>query len=161
MSHVISRDGQRPTALGSVAGASSATSSSTTPLRSPWRWLASALLLVAAGSHVPLIQEHLVEAPYIGVLFILLAVVCTTLAAIVVIADTVPVWVAAGVVTALAITAFLLSRTVGLPGLGDDVGNWTEPLGFPALGSELLVAVLAVLVVRHRGSPVVGHQLDV
>ena len=43
----------------------------------------------------------------------------------------------------LAVTAFLASRTVGLPQLADDVGNWTEPLGFPALVSESLVVALA------------------
>ena len=64
-----------------------------------------------------------------------------------VVADTTLVWVASAVVTALALAGFLLSRTVGLPQIGDDIGNWTEPLGFPAVGAEALVVVLAGLVV--------------
>ncbi len=96
---------------------------------------------------MPLISEHLEEAPYIGVLFILLAIVCAVLAVLVVVADTTLVWVASAVVTALALAGFLLSRTVGLPQIGDDIGNWTEPLGFPAVGAEALVVVLAGLVV--------------
>ncbi len=47
----------------------------------PSHWMASLLLLVAAGTHVPLIQAHLQEAPYIGWLFIALTAVCIALSA--------------------------------------------------------------------------------
>ena len=141
MSHVSSRAGSPPMSVATSGGTSAA------PLRSPWRWLASFLLLVAGAAHVPLISEHLEEAPYIGVLFMLLAIICAVLAVLVVVADATLVWVASAVVTALALAGFLLSRTVGLPQIGDDIGNWTEPLGFPAVGAEALMVVLALLVV--------------
>jgi hypothetical protein len=118
-------------------------------LRSPWRWVGAVLLLVTAGTHVPLIPEHLEEAPYVGALFIALAVVGVALAVLVVLWDTPLAWVASGVVTLLAVLAFLLSRTVGLPEIGDDVGNWTEPLGFPAVGAEVLTVVVALVVLTH------------
>jgi hypothetical protein len=41
------------------------------------------------------------------------------------------------------VVAFLASRTVGLPQIGDDVGNWTDPLSFPAVTAEVLMVVLA------------------
>ncbi len=44
--------------------------------RTPAQWCASFLLLVAAGTHVPLIEDHLEEAPYVGWLFIALCVTC-------------------------------------------------------------------------------------
>lgn len=103
----------------------------------------AATALVAAAAHVPVTGEHLREAPYIGVLFIALEVALVVLAGLVLVSTSRLVWSAAAVVPALAIVAYAVSRTVGLPQIGDDVGNWTEPLGFPALASEVLMAVLA------------------
>src|SRR5689334_8267602 len=102
-----------------------------TTYHSPWRWPAALLLLVTAGVHVPLIPEHLEEAPYVGWLFVALTVVSVVLAVVLVRRDTSLAWLACGVVTTLAVLAFLASRTVGLPELSDDIGNWSEPLGVP------------------------------
>lgn len=123
-------------------------------LRSPLRWLCAPALLATAGLHLPLVPEHLEEAPYVGVLFIALAVACTALAVLVVLRDRPVVWAASGLVALLAIAAFLVSRTVGLPQIGDDVGNWTEPLTFPALAAEAVTVVLAVLALRRAAGGV-------
>ena len=120
---------------------------------SPAQWAASFLLLVAGAAHLPLISEHLEEAPYIGWLFIGLASVCFVLAVVILFVDHAGVWVVSGLVCFAALVAFLASRTIGLPQIGDDVGNWTEPLGFPAVASELLMAVLAYVHVRNRRTP--------
>ena len=60
-----------------------------------------------------------------------------------------------GVIKALAArVAFVVSRTVGLPQIGDDIGNWTEALGYPALAAEGVVAVVsAMTLVRARRHP--------
>ena len=120
--------------------------------RSPSQWVASALLLVAAGTHVPLIAEHLEEAPYVGLLFIALSVVCVALAAVILLADSDTVWILGGATCLAAVVAYLASRTVGLPQIRDDVGNWTEPLGIPAVASEAALVLLAGvhLVGAHR-----------
>jgi hypothetical protein len=117
---------------------------------SPAHWCASLLLLVAAGTHIPLIQDHLEEAPYVGWLFIALTVVCVVLAVAILFVDDASVWVLSGVTCFAAVVAFLASRTIGLPQIGDDVGNWTEPLGLPAVASEALMAVLAYVHLRPR-----------
>jgi hypothetical protein len=117
---------------------------------SPDQWGAAILLLVAAGTHVPLIREHLEEAPYVGVLFIALSVVCTALAAAMLFLERPALWMLSAVVCLAAVVAFLASRTVGLPQIHDDIGNWTEPLGFPALAAEAWVPVLAYLHLRER-----------
>ena len=122
-------------------------------LHSPWRWPTAALLLLTAAVHVPLIGEHLEEAPYVGVLFILLAIACLLLAAAILVADAPVMWAASGVVSVLALVAFLASRTIGLPLLGDDVGNWTEPLGYPAVASEAVCAALAAMVLKRARRP--------
>lgn len=113
------------------------------PSRSPSQWMASALLLVAAATHIPLIPAHLEEAPYVGVLFIALSAVCVALAGMILVLDTNAVWLLSGATCLAAVVAFLASRTVGLPQIGDDIGNWTEPMGVPAIASEVLLVVLA------------------
>jgi hypothetical protein len=121
--------------------------------RSPAAWCASFLLLVAAGTHIPLIRMHLEEAPYIGWLFIALSVVCLVLAVAILFVDNPGIWVLSGAVCLAAVVGYLASRTIGLPQIGDDVGNWTEPLGIPAVASEALMVVLAwthLRGARHR-----------
>ena len=130
-----------------------------TPLNSSWRWFGVVMLLITAGTHVPLIPEHLAEAPYAGVLFIALTVVSLVFAVLLVRWDSPAVWTASGVLCLLAVLAFFVSRTVGLPQLADDIGNWTEPLGFPAVAAELLATLAAVVVLTHRSHPH-GSDLD-
>lgn len=119
--------------------------------RSPSCWAASVLLLVAAATHIPLIPGHLQEAPYVGVLFILLSVVAVVLAIAVLVVHTDTVWLMAGAVCFAAVLAFLASRTIGLPQMHDDMGMWTEePLGIPAVASEALMAGLAWIHLHPR-----------
>jgi hypothetical protein len=121
-----------------------------TPLASPLRWVAIVMLLGTAGTHVPLIPMHLEEAPYVGVLFIALSVASVVLAVLLVRWDSPLVWCASGAMTLLALVAFFASRTVGLPQIGDDIGNWSEPLGYPAVAVEALVTAAAAIVLVHR-----------
>lgn len=119
------------------------------PLQSPLRRPAALLLLVVAIVHVPLIPEHLREAPYVGVLFILLVVVSAALAVLLVRSDTRIVWTATAVVMLLALVAYLVSRTVGLPQLHDDIGEWGDPLAVPSLVAEVLALAASSYIVRH------------
>jgi predicted membrane channel-forming protein YqfA (hemolysin III family) len=95
------------------------------------------------AAHVPITSEHLSEAPYIGWAFVALEIASIALALALVTSDTPLTWWAATVVPALAITGYVVSRTVGLPQIDDEVGNWTEPLSFVALSAEALLIVIA------------------
>src|SRR3954454_16408055 len=129
-----------------------------TPLASPLRWVAAVMLLATAGTHVPLIREHLEEAPYVGVLFIALSVASVVLAILLVGWDTPLVWTASGAMTLLALAAFIASRTVGLPQIGDDIGNWSAPLGYPAVAVEALMTAAAAIVLSQRLHPAARKQ---
>ena len=118
------------------------------PEQSPLRLPAAACATVAALAHVPVTGEHLAEATYIGVLFIVLEMTLLAVAVVLVVADTPLAWTVAGVVPALAVAAYAVSRSVGLPQIGDDVGNWAEPLGVVSVGFEALLVLLVL--VRHR-----------
>jgi hypothetical protein len=54
----------------------------------------------------------------------------------------------------LPIAGYVLSRTTGLPGATDDVGDWANPLGLAALAVEVgLVAVVPQLAPARRSYP--------
>ena len=111
---------------------------------SPWRFTVTACCLTAAAAHLPVTEDHLHEAPYIGVLFIVLSAACVLTAGALLARDARVVYAAVMVTCAAAIGAYAWSRAVGLPQITDDVGNWTEPLGIVAVTAES-AAVLASL----------------
>jgi hypothetical protein len=120
------------------------------PRRHVLRFPAALLLLVTAAVHIPLVSRHLHEAPYIGVLFITLALVCTALSALLLAYDCAPIWLATGVASGAAVAAYVLSRSIGMPQIGDDIGKWLDPLGIAALSAETLTVLLTAWVLRSR-----------
>lgn len=67
--------------------------------------------------------------------------------------DPEPRWLAAAALVALLpLAGYVLSRTTGLPGADDDVGNWTDPLGLASLWVEgvVLATTSSVLVLAPR-----------
>ena len=110
---------------------------------SPFRYIGASACLTAAAVHLAITEDHLHEATYIGVLFILLSVALCVGAALLVSRDERWVWRAAGITCGLAVAAYLWSRAIGLPKINDDIGRWTEPLGIVALLTEGLVVLLA------------------
>ena len=118
------------------------------PLRSALRYPAAALAVVAGLVHVPVTPDHLAEAPYVGVLFIALTVSCLLLAVLLQLADSRGAWGFSATTCGLAVVAYVASRSVALPQMADDVGNWLEPLGVAAVLSESAVVVLSLLALR-------------
>ncbi|MDT4915602.1 MAG: hypothetical protein QOH89_302 [Pseudonocardiales bacterium] len=117
---------------------------------SPARWLLGAAAAVAAVAHLPVIEEHLAEAPYMGVLFIVLTAACFALALAALVFDSPAVYMASAVTCSLAIIGYAATRLVAFPMLADDVGNWFEPLGVVSVVSEAVVVAAAVLGLRRR-----------
>jgi hypothetical protein len=116
------------------------------------RWLVAAAALVAAIAHVPVIGPHLHEAPYMGVLFILLTVACLGIAVAICLRDSAALYAAAVVTCGPAVLGYAATRLVPFPMLADDVGNWLEPLGVLSVASELVVvaAAASALLTRPR-----------
>lgn len=117
------------------------------------RVVAAAAAAGAAFAHIPPMGTHFEEVPYIGVAFALLTTVC--LAGIIgVLADERPIWwLGMGAGCGIAIVAYVVSRTVGLPGMADDIGHWTEPLGVVSVVTESItvaISAAALLTMRQR-----------
>lgn len=120
------------------------------PPHSAWRVVAAAGAIAEAVAHIPVIEDHFSEAPYIGVLFVLVTVAGFLLAVLLLTADSRAVWVSALVVSALALAAYVLSRTVGLPQIEDDIGHWADPLGTLAIVGEAVMLLSAIAHLRGR-----------
>ena len=106
---------------------------------------------MAAMAHLPVIPEHLGEAPYMGWLFVGFSLVAVAAAALVIVRGSAPgAFVGAGLLSAAAIMTYCLTRAVVLPQLADDVGNWTEPLGLVSIASEGAVVALSVLAIFQQ-----------
>lgn len=118
-------------------------------LGSPYRPLVVVAALVAGFAHVPVIGPHLDEAPYMGVLFVVLTVGCLVLAATLVLYDGPRVYALSIVTCGLAIIGYAATRVVAFPMLADDVGNWLEPLGILSIAAESVVVAGALCAIRH------------
>ena len=117
-------------------------------LRSPLRWVLAAAVVVVAAAHVPVIAPHLDEAPYMGVLFVVLTAGCLALGVAAPIRDSAAVYALAVLTCGLAVAGYAATRLVAFPMLADDVGNWLEPLGVVSLLGELVVIATAGTALR-------------
>ena len=109
------------------------------------RGIAAVGLVSIALVHLLDVPDKFDELPYVGVLFVGLIITSLRLAEGMIRTDDMRVWLVAGVVSAATIVGYAISRTSGLPGdEGDDIGNWTEPLGLASLLVEGIVVLLVL-----------------
>ena len=116
-----------------------------------WRWPAAAALSATAAIHMTLVPVHLREAPYAGALFIGLSAAALATAVLLSATDHDLVWRAAGAISLGALVAYFLSRSVGLPSMSDDIGDWANPLGLAAVACETLTLICRIA--RSAASP--------
>jgi hypothetical protein len=87
------------------------------------------------------------ETRYIFWLYVALIVGCVALAVALLFArrvDPALAWSAVVILALAPLIGFILSRSTGLPADGDDIGNWSEPLGLVSMFVETLVVALGV-----------------
>ncbi|WP_170133292.1 hypothetical protein [Arthrobacter livingstonensis] len=130
------------------------------PVKHPLRALPVVALIVAGAAHIPVIPAHLHEAPYIGVLFIVLTAASFVLAAVLALGDVSVAYFSTAAVMALALLAYVVSRTIGLPQIGDDIGNWLEPLGVVSVIAEATACLSAIAIGVKARQQVGMHTLS-
>ena len=125
---------------------------------------AGVLLTVACGLiHLIGAPEHLQEATYIGVLFVINAA-GSLLAAFGIYRDRLWGWLLGALVAGGAFVMFMVSRLIGLPGYQEHVGMWIgdsfgDQLGIPSLFVEApLVVLSAIVVARYLGQEKVINE---
>lgn len=113
------------------------------------RRLAAVGLVAIAGLHLAAAGDEWGDTRGIFWLFVALAAVCLALGVRLWLGLDRWAWAAVSAVSAAAIVGYVLSRTTGLPGATDDIGDWANPLGIAALAVEAALIPLA-LVIRSR-----------
>lgn len=115
-------------------------------------WPGLVLLAAIAWIHFKDIPDKLTETPFLGWLYILLVAGCAAAGAWL-LSDR---WRSGAVLGALvslgALLGYVLTRSVGLPGARDDIGNWAEPLGVLSLVLEAAFVLLAYVWLRRGAS---------
>jgi hypothetical protein len=108
-------------------------------------------LVTIALIHVLQVPTAFAEIGYLGGLFIAAIAASLILAAVMTRTSDDVVWVAAGGLAGLVLLGYVLSRSVGLPGFTDDVGEWSEAPGLASMVVEsLLVFVTGAVLVTRR-----------
>jgi hypothetical protein len=123
--------------------------------QAPLRLLGILALAGVAVAHAVDLGAHVDHAPYLAVLFCALIAACALLAlALAVEWRTHAAWAAAVAASAGAIGGYVVSRTVGLPGIADHVGDWGEPAAVAAIVCEAAVVALGCFALwsAHRAT---------
>ena len=134
-----------------TAAAPAVTTSSDTILRG----LGGVLLLGVAEIHFLDVFDKFDESVAQGWMFASLIVGCLVATVALVHRSTLLVWTLAAMCGAAPIAGYIVSRSLGLAGVADDIGNWKEPLGLASLsveGSLLLVSIYGFLNTRRSDS---------
>jgi hypothetical protein len=120
------------------------------------RTVAGAGFLGIALIHAIDLPDKLEETPYIGVLYILLIAACVGLAALAALRWSNRLWALGTLVAASPLAGYVLTRTVGLPGARDDIGNWGEPLGIASIVVEVITLAVCVAAARSASRAASG-----
>jgi len=113
---------------------------------------------VAIGGLVAIALIHMLQLPaafaaigYLGALFIAAIVACLGLAAVMTRTSDDRAWTASGGLATLILLGYVISRSIGLPGFTDDIGEWSETLGLASMVAEGVVVFVVASVLVSRG----------
>jgi hypothetical protein len=120
------------------------------------RFVAGAGFLGIALIHGLDLPGKLEETPYLGVLYIVLIAACVGLTALAAFRWSDRLWALGALVAASPLAGYVLTRTVGLPGARDDIGNWKEPLGIASIVVEVITLAVCLAAARFARRPASG-----
>ena len=112
-------------------------------------------LAVTAAIHVLDLPSKIEEVPYLAVAYVFLIVASFVIMERLFRRGILIDYLAAIGLGLAILLAFVVNRTVGMPGATDDIGNWLEPLGLLSLVVEGFVvwqAAAAVALLRGTNS---------
>ena len=115
------------------------------------RGLGAALAIAVAQIHFLDVFDKFEENAAQGWMFATLIAACIVAVVTLVHRSGMLVWLFAGLCGVAPLVGYIISRTVGLAGVTDDIGNWTEPLGLASISAEvslILVSLYALVFLR-------------
>jgi hypothetical protein len=120
-------------------------------------WAGIALILLTGLVHLVEAPEYFQDAAYLGILF-LLNCAGSALAALGIHRGSKDIGWGLGLIIALgSVVAYVISRTIGLPGMG--VERWDDTAGLVALGAEGLFTLVALRAVLRPSAPLPDRLL--
>jgi hypothetical protein len=118
---------------------------------------------VAIGGLVSVALIHVLQLPdafaaigYLGAVFIAAAAACLVIAAVLTRTSDDLAWIATGGLAGMILLGYVLSRSVGLPGFTEDIGEWSEAPGLASMVVETLLVFLTAAVFVSRRQPMRG-----
>ena len=114
------------------------------------RTLAVVGLAGMALIHLLDLPDTITGTPYIGWMYIGLIISALALGGVLVYSGDARAWKATAALALSVILGYTLSRTTGLPGSTDDIGNWGQSLGIASLFVEGSLIALSAGVIRSR-----------
>ena len=108
------------------------------------RFFATVLIMLTGLVHLVIAPEYLTSTPWVGGAFIA-NFLGALLAGAWILQDIWIGWILGFLVAAGALAAYIVSRTVGLPGFTEGVGEWFEPAGVFSMVVEALFILLFLL----------------
>lgn len=105
-------------------------------------------LAATAWIHIAEFGGKFAEVPYLGVGYILLSMACAV-SIVMVLRHRIEGWYLGGATAAATLIGYVLTRTTGLPGSLEDIGNWSEPIAIYSLIAEILVIGVSAAVYLH------------
>lgn len=113
------------------------------------KWTAVVAMLVTGAIHILDARSAFGEATYKGVLFIVNGV-GAFIAAVAIIRERTWGWWLGLLIAGGALVGYVLSRSIGLPGLPGEPDAWFEPIGVASMVAEVLF--LAAFAIKGRGN---------
>jgi hypothetical protein len=122
------------------------------------RTLAAIGLAGMALIHLLDLPDTISGTPYIGWMYVGLIVSAMALAGALIRVSDIRAWRATAALALSVSVGYVLSRTTGLPGSTDDIGNWGQTLGIASLFVEGSLVALAGGVIASRRTAAAGAR---
>ena len=121
-------------------------------------WAGAYTILFIGASHVLMVGEHFLVAPYLGVLFLANFAGSIVVAAGLFLGRHTWAWLLGDLIAGGALIGFLASRSIGLPGVTEFVGLWLSIAGVLSLALEGLFLALSLLAITPQGRALVNAE---
>jgi hypothetical protein len=123
-----------------------------------WRATSAGALVGIAVLHLAAAPDEWGDTRMVFWLFVVLAAACLALAVRLGQGVDRPAWALVLALAVVPLAGYILSRTTGLPGATDDVGDWANPFGIAALVIEVALVPLAVSAAEPLRRPRDGRR---
>ncbi len=122
------------------------------------RWAGASLIFLVGGAHVLISGEHFLTATYLGVLFLANFFGSVAVAFALYWSPNRWPWLLGDLISGGTIAGFVVSRTVGLPGAPEFVGQWLNIAGLLTLMVAGAFVSLSLLAITPQGRALVRTE---